>query len=52
MPGDADPTALALAVLAALEGVTYLGRTGMDLDTLVATARSLADNLLPDPAAD
>ena len=52
VPGDADPTALARAVLAALEGVTFLGRTGMDIDTLVATARSLADHLLPDPAAD
>ena len=49
VPGDADPTALARTVLAALEGVTFLGRTGMDIDTLAATARSLADHLLPDP---
>jgi TetR/AcrR family transcriptional repressor of nem operon len=52
VPGDADPTALARAVLAALEGITFLGRTGMDIDTLVATARSLADHLLPNPAID
>ena len=52
LPPDTDPTALARALLAALEGVTFLGRTGMDIDTLVATARSLANHLLPDPAAD
>ena len=48
VPTHADPTALAWAVLAALEGLTFLGRTGMDIDTLAAIARSLADHLLPD----
>ena len=52
VPGDTDPTTLARAVLAALEGVTFLGRTGMDIDTLAATARSLTEHLLPDPATD
>ncbi|SRR5258705_953117 len=50
VPADADPTALARSVLAALEGLTFLGRTGMDLETLAATARSLVHYLLPDPA--
>ena len=49
LPPDTDPTALARALLAALEGVTFLGRTGMDIDTLTATAQSLADHLLPEP---
>jgi TetR/AcrR family transcriptional repressor of nem operon len=49
LPADADPTVLARALLAAMEGLTFLGRTGMDIDTLAATARSLADHLLPDP---
>ena len=49
VPADADPTALARALLAALEGLTFLGRTGMDIETLAATARSLADHLLLDP---
>jgi AcrR family transcriptional regulator len=49
LPADTDPTALARALLASLEGLTFLGRTGMDIDTLAATARSLADQLLPEP---
>lgn len=49
LPADTDATALARALLASLEGLTFLGRTGMDIDTLAATARSLADQLLPEP---
>jgi len=52
VPADTDPTALARALLATLEGLTFMGRTGMDIDTLAATARTLADQLLPDPAGD
>ncbi|WP_460889352.1 TetR/AcrR family transcriptional regulator [Promicromonospora xylanilytica] len=47
LPASADPVATARALLAAQQGVTYMGRTGMDVETLAATARSLADQLLP-----
>lgn len=47
LPASADPVATARALLAAQQGVTYMGRTGMDVTTLAATARSLADQLLP-----
>lgn len=47
VPASADPEETARALLAAQQGVTYLGRTGMDVRTLGATARSLADRLLP-----
>lgn len=47
LPASADPVGTARALLAAQQGVTYLGRTGMDVETLAATARSLADQLLP-----
>jgi AcrR family transcriptional regulator len=49
VPADADPTALARALLAAQQGLVFMGRTGMDTATLAATARSLADQLLPAP---
>nr|BFF17345.1 TetR/AcrR family transcriptional regulator [Promicromonospora thailandica] len=51
VPASADPVGTARALLAAQQGVTYLGRTGMDVRTLEATARSLADQLLPAGAA-
>lgn len=47
LPASADPVTTARALLAAQQGVTYMGRTGMDVETLAATARSLADQLLP-----
>lgn len=47
VPADADPVALARALLAAQQGLVFMGRTGMDPETLAATARSLADHLLP-----
>lgn len=47
LPASADPVGTARALLAAQQGVTYMGRTGMDIETLAATARSLADQLLP-----
>ncbi|MFD6447669.1 TetR/AcrR family transcriptional regulator [Promicromonospora sp. NPDC060204] len=42
-----DPVGTARALLAAQQGLTFMGRTGMDVVTLAATARSLADQLLP-----
>ena len=46
LPASADPVGTARALLAAQQGITYMGRTGMDVETLAATARSLADQLL------
>ncbi len=46
--GSALETARAL--LAAQQGVVYMGRSGMDASTLEATARSLAARLFPEPA--
>ncbi|MFC7621469.1 TetR/AcrR family transcriptional regulator [Microlunatus sp. GCM10028923] len=51
LPAEADPIALARALLAAQQGIVFMGRTGMDTATLTATARSLADHLLPDHSA-
>lgn len=45
-PSD-DPVERARALLAAHQGLTFMGRTGMDVETLAATARSLAAQLLP-----
>lgn len=42
-----DPVDLARALLATQQGLTFMGRTGMDVDTLAATAHSLAAQLLP-----
>jgi AcrR family transcriptional regulator len=47
VPAGTDPTALAREILAAQQGLLFMGRTGMDMDTLAATARSLTDRLLP-----
>ncbi|GAB3559166.1 TetR/AcrR family transcriptional regulator [Spelaeicoccus albus] len=52
VPADADPVLLARALLAAQQGIVFMGRTGMDTATLTATARSLATQLLPDHSAD
>ncbi|MGC5319267.1 TetR/AcrR family transcriptional regulator [Micromonospora arida] len=49
LPAEADPIALARALLAAQQGLLFMSRTGMDTATLTATARSLANQLLPDP---
>lgn len=48
LPTESDPIALARALLAAQQGIVFMGRTGMDTATLTASARSLADRLLPD----
>lgn len=47
VPSEKDATELARALLAAQQGLVFMGRTGMDVDTLTATARSLAEQLLP-----
>lgn len=52
LPAGADPVALARALLAAQQGLVFMSRTGMDAATLTATARSLADQLLPDRSGD
>ncbi|MFI8527622.1 TetR/AcrR family transcriptional regulator [Promicromonospora sukumoe] len=48
---SADPVGTARALLAAQQGLTFMGRTGMDVAALEATARSLATQLLPTPGA-
>jgi TetR/AcrR family transcriptional regulator, transcriptional repressor for nem operon len=47
VPADADPIETARALLATQQGLVFMGRTGMDIGTLTATARSLVDQLLP-----
>ena len=47
LPASADPVATARALLAAQQGLTFMGRSGVDVETLAATARSLAAQLLP-----
>ncbi|GAB3568260.1 TetR/AcrR family transcriptional regulator [Amycolatopsis endophytica] len=48
LPAEADPIALARALLAAQQGLVFMSRTGLDSATLAATGRSLAARLLPD----
>jgi hypothetical protein len=48
VPADADPIETARALLAAQQGIVFMGRTGLDTTTLTATAHSLAAQLLPD----
>lgn len=50
LSASADPVGTARALLAAQQGLTFMGRTGMDVETLAATARSLAAELLPTAA--
>lgn len=52
LPPEEDPIALARALLAAQQGIVFMGRTGLDRATLTATARSLAARLLPDHSGD
>lgn len=44
---SADPVAVARELLVAQQGLTFMGRTGMGIEALAATARSLAVHLLP-----
>ncbi|OLT43166.1 transcriptional regulator [Saccharomonospora sp. CUA-673] len=50
LPADTDATELARALLAAQQGLVFMSRTGVDAAALTATARSLAAQLLPEPA--
>lgn len=50
LSASADPAGVARALLAAQQGLTYMGRTGMDVEMLSATADSLAAQLLPTSA--
>jgi hypothetical protein len=43
---DGDPIETARALLAAQQGLVFMGRTGLGIDKLTATARSLAAQLL------
>ncbi|HEY3512284.1 TetR/AcrR family transcriptional regulator [Kribbella sp. NPDC051137] len=52
LPAGVDPMALARAILAAQQGIVFMGRTGVDSVTLTATARSLADQLLSARSVD
>lgn len=47
LPARPDPVETARALLAAQQGLVFMGRSGMAIDVLAATARSLADQLLP-----
>lgn len=47
LPGQPDATEMARALFAAQQGLVFMGRTGMAVDTLAATARTLAAQLLP-----
>jgi TetR/AcrR family transcriptional repressor of nem operon len=47
VPAGADPVETARALLAAQQGIVFMGRTGLDIETLTATARSLVAQLLP-----
>ncbi len=51
LPSEADPLATARALLAAQQGIVFMGRTGLDRNGLVTTAQSLTDQLLPDSHA-
>lgn len=52
LAADADPIALARALLTAQQGIVFMSRTGLDTTTLTATARLLAAQLLPDGSGD
>ncbi|WP_328417648.1 TetR/AcrR family transcriptional regulator [Micromonospora sp. NBC_00389] len=48
MPSGADPVETARALLAAQQGLVFMGRTGLDIDKLTATARTLTAQFLPE----
>jgi AcrR family transcriptional regulator len=49
LPADADAVGTARALLAAQQGLVFMGRTGMDISTLAGIGESLASRLLPAP---
>jgi TetR/AcrR family transcriptional repressor of nem operon len=46
LPADTDPQDLAAQVVATQQGIVFMGRTGMDVTQLRATAESLTTRLL------
>ncbi|MDQ4115136.1 MAG: TetR family transcriptional regulator C-terminal domain-containing protein [Actinomycetota bacterium] len=46
LPADEDADQIARSLLAAQQGVVFMGRTGMDVEELRSVAHSLADRLL------
>lgn len=46
LSASGDPVNVARALVATQQGLTFMGRTGMDVETLAATAQSLANQLL------
>jgi TetR/AcrR family transcriptional regulator, transcriptional repressor for nem operon len=48
LPADADAMSTARALLAAQQGIVFMGRAGLDGANLAATARALASSLLPE----
>ncbi|GAA2485634.1 TetR/AcrR family transcriptional regulator [Winogradskya humida] len=44
---DADPRHAARAIVAAQQGIVFMGRTGIDVTELRAVAETLADQVLP-----
>ena len=47
LPDDADAVETARALFAAQQGLVFMGRTGMAVDTVAETAHALAAQLLP-----
>jgi AcrR family transcriptional regulator len=47
VPTDTDPMILARTLVTAQQGLTFMGRSGMDPGTLAVTAQALAEQLLP-----
>jgi AcrR family transcriptional regulator len=48
LPADTDAIQTSRVLLAAEQGIVFMGRTGLDMENLTATAQSLIDQLLPD----
>jgi AcrR family transcriptional regulator len=46
LPAGADPQQTARAIVAAQQGIVFIGRTGIDVAELRATAETLADRVL------
>ena len=47
LPGGTDPDTFARTLLTAQQGLTYMGRTGLDVTALGAAAETLVSHLLP-----
>jgi TetR/AcrR family transcriptional regulator, transcriptional repressor for nem operon len=47
LPEGTDPATFARTLLTAQQGLTYMGRTGLDVTALATTAETLVSHLLP-----